>query len=114
MIDGGYKDLIRFLNFVVHRQTISCDPQCDFTGIASGSRGYLHARFSFSADWGGCKVVAVFHSRGKEYPVSLKGNSCLIPHEALTGNVVGVCLIGQKDNHRITTNKVTFTQVSGV
>jgi len=103
---------VRVLDFIVSGQKIDRDPACDFSGIATGSRGYLHARFRFSADWKGCKVVAVFVCRGKEYFVPLKTNICAIPDEALIGNEVSVYLVGQKD-YRITTNRVSFTQDKG-
>lgn len=61
---------MKILDFIVSGQKIECDPMCDFSNIASGSRGYLYARFRFSAEWLDCKRVAVFSCRGKEYPVS--------------------------------------------
>lgn len=104
---------MRVLDFIVSRQRIECDPACDFTGIASGSRGYLYARFRFSDDWKGCKKVVVFSCRGKESPTPLTDNPCLIPVEALVGNTIGVRVVGQRGDYRITTNKVSFQQTTG-
>lgn len=104
---------MRVLDFIVSRQSIECDPSCDFTGIASGSRGYLHARFRFSVGWTGCKRVAVFSCRGKETIVPLVNNFCEIPAEALVGNTVQVSVVGQRAGYRITTNTTSFQQVSG-
>ena len=105
---------MRVLDFNISRQKIECDPECDFSNIASGSRGYLYARFRFSNDWKGCKVVAVFSCRGEEYLVPLTTNMCLIPSEALIGSTVNVRVVGQHKDYRITTNKVGFRQNTGV
>lgn len=76
---------MRILDFIASGQALKQDPACDFTGIVAGSRGYLRARFCFSKEWSGCKKVAVFSSKGQDYPVPLKDNICEIPAEALTG-----------------------------
>lgn len=101
---------MRVLKFIVNGQRVECDPECDFYGIAPGSKGYLYAQFKFSEEWRGCKIVAIFHCRGKEYPVPLVKPLCRIPDEALIGNRVGVSLVGQHKDYRIPTNKVIFTQ----
>lgn len=104
---------MRVLDFIVSQQKIECNPRCDFTGIASGSKGYLYARFRFSNDWLGCKKVVIFSCRGKNYPIPLTSTICEIPAEALIGSTVGVSLVGQRGTTRITTNKVIFQQSSG-
>lgn len=101
---------MRILDFIVSKQKIECDPVCDFTGIAAGSRGYLYARFRFSADWVGCKRVAVFTSRGKKHCVALINGMCEIPAEALIGSSVGVAVVGERDGYRIPTDRVSFQQ----
>lgn len=104
---------MRILDFIVSSQKIERDPLCDFSGIAPGSRGYIHARFRFSADWRGCKKVVVFSCRGKDYPTPLLGGICEIPAEALVGSTVNVSVVGQRGNTRITTNTASFQQSSG-
>lgn len=104
---------MRFLSFIVSKQSITRDPSCDFNDIASGTRGYLWARFRFSQDWKGCGKVAIFSSRGKDYPTLLENNMCVIPWEALMGNTIRVSVVGQRDGLRITTNKVEFKQTTG-
>ena len=102
---------MRILDFIVSGQRIERDPLCNFDGIAHGSRGYLHARFRFSAEWSGCKRVAIFTCRGKEYPVPLVKNVCVIPDEALMGSTVKVSVIGQRsDGYRIPTDSTEFQQ----
>jgi hypothetical protein len=100
---------LRVLDFIVSGQTLKRAPACDFSGIVAGSRGYLFARFHFSADWAGCKKVAVFTCKGKEYPVGLKDNRCEVPAEVLTGGPVQVYAVGQRGPLRITTDAVAFT-----
>jgi hypothetical protein len=105
---------MRILDFIVSRQKLERSPSCDFTGIASRSSGYLYARFRFSADWKGCKRVAVFSCRGVDTPVAIVNGMCLIPDEALVGSTVTVAVVGKKDGYRITTNKTMFEQCTGV
>lgn len=101
---------MRILDFIISKQNIECDPRCDFTGIASGTQGYLLARFRFSVDWKGCKKVAVFSCRGNDFPTAIMNGMCLIPVGALVGSTVSVRVIGQKDNYRITTRATSFSQ----
>ena len=101
---------MRVFEFIASDQTLSRSPACDFTGIVAGSRGYLRARFQFSKEWAGCKKVAVFKSKGKDYPVGLEFNMCDIPAAALTGSSVQVYLIGRRPGFEITTNEAAFPQ----
>ena len=105
---------MRILDFVVSKQKLRTDPRCDFSGIASGTRGYLYARFRFSADWKGCKRVAVFSCNGREEPVAIVNGMCEIPAAALVGKTVKVWVVGQKNDYRITTNDTSFEQATGV
>ena len=105
---------MRRLDFIVSKQKLECDPRCDFSGIASGTRGYLYARFKFSADWKGCKRVAVFSCRGIDTPVAIRNGMCEIPAEALVGSTVSVQIVGETRDYRIVTNKTSFQQTMGV
>lgn len=100
---------MRVLEFIASGQTLKRAPACDFSGIVAGSRGYLFAQFHFSADWAGCKKVAVFTCKGKEYPVGLKDNRCEVPAEVLTGGPVQVYVLGVRGTCRIPTDPVAFT-----
>jgi hypothetical protein len=104
---------MRQLSFTVNGQRLSCDPACDFTGIVSNSRGYLRARFRFSADWKGCKKVAIFTGPNGEEMVPLAGDCCQIPDNVLTGNIVQVAVVGQSGAVRISTNTIEFKQKTG-
>ena len=100
---------MRFLEFIASGQTLKRSPACDFSGIVAGSKGYLFARFYFSKEWAGCKKVAVFTYKGKEYPVGLKDNMCEIPAEVLAGGPVQVYVLGARGACRIPTDPVAFT-----
>lgn len=101
---------MRVLEFIADGQKLAQAPACDFAGIVAGSRGYLRARFMFSREWAGCKKVAVFSSKGQEYPVPLAQNMCEIPAEALTGSAVQVYVVGRRPGYQITTNVAAFPQ----
>ena len=101
---------MRTLKFIIAAQAIIKDPDCDFTGIVAGTKGYLYAQFSFSEEWEGCRMAAVFSSLGKEYPRPIKNGGCEIPAEALTWDYFGVRVVGQRENYRITTDEVKVKQ----
>ena len=101
---------MRTLDFIASEQTLKQALACDFTGIVAGSCGYLRARFQFSKEWAGCKKVAVFTSKGQEYPVPLEFNMCEIPAEALTGSAVQVYVVGRRPGYQIITNVAAFPQ----
>lgn len=107
---------MRTLKFIVNKQIITLDPNCDLSGLIPGSEGYLQAEFSFSSEWKNCVKVAAFYSfLGKEYqPQLLKdGKRCMIPAEALKGRRFKVQVIGKDNDVKITTNKVTVCQNGG-
>lgn len=101
---------MRTLKFIITAQSIQKDPDCDFSGIVSGTKGYLYAQFSFSEEWEGCRMAAVFSSLGKEYPRPVTEGKCVIPAEALTWDNFGVRVVGQRENYRITTNEIKIRQ----
>ena len=101
---------MRILSFVVTAQNIQKDPSCDFSGIVAGTQGYLRAEFSFSAEWAGCRVAAVFSCLGKECAEPVLNGGCKIPAEALTWDSFGVRVVGQRKNYRITTNEIKVRQ----
>ena len=101
---------MRTLKFIITAQSIQKAPDCDFSGIVAGTEGYLRAEFSFSEEWQGCRMAAVFSSLGKEYPQPIKDGRCAIPAEALTWDNFGVRVVGQRENYRITTNEIKIRQ----
>lgn len=104
---------MRNLRFVVNGQEIKKSPDCDFSGLVSGTKGYLKAVFALSSDFNGCGVVAIFNSiKSGEKAVTLPigKNECMIPDEVLTGSEFSVRLIGAKKDFQITTNKCVVEQ----
>lgn len=101
---------MRILDFTIVGQTINREPNCDFSGLVAGSRGYLYARFHFSTDWHECKKVVIFSDNRRNYPVPLIHNTCEIPAEALTGTTVKVRVEGRRPGLKISTDTVAFPQ----
>lgn len=101
---------MKVLDFSVVNQTIQRVPECDFSGLVAGSRGYLRARFRFSSDWAGCRKVVIFSAKGKEYPVPLINNTCEIPAEALACTLVQVRVVGRRPGFEILSGTVSFSQ----
>jgi hypothetical protein len=108
---------MRILKFIVNGQSIEKDPNCDFSGLVPGTKGYLKAEFTFSPEWDGCaKIVGFYSNMGKEYPpkILVDGVSCRIPTEALARRVFKVQVIGGgADGYTIKTNKVAVCQNGG-
>lgn len=96
---------MRTLLFNASGQNLAKSPDCDFAGIVSGSKGYLQAAFSFSADWRGCAKAAVFwnYSDQKYYTPIIQGK-CMVPDE-VTDRSFYLSIVGQKEGYRLTTNK---------
>ena len=107
---------MRTLKFIVDGQTIKQDPDCDFSGLVPGSKGFVKASFTFSQEWNNVfKVVAFFSRLGWEYEPQLltPTNYCIIPAEALEKKNFKIQIIGKKDNYVIRTNKVLVAQKGG-
>lgn len=104
---------MRVLKFVVDKQIIKQDPDCDFSKLIPETEGYLQAEFTFSDDWDDCVKVAFFCSTmGTEYqPQILKnGKTCIIPAEALKSQNFKVGVIGKRKGFKLITNKATVRQ----
>ena len=101
---------MRVLKFNVNAQQITKAPECDFSNLVAGTSGYLRAHFTFSPEWDNCVKVAQFWRGGKDHAVLIKNNECEIDPDALTGATFKVSVVGQRDDYRITTNKVIVRQ----
>lgn len=101
---------MRVLRFIANGQILEPDPECDFTGLVSGTKGYLHAEFEFDNDWIGCRVAASFFSPDKEYPAIVEDGICEIPEGALSFRYFYVQLTGVRDGYKITTNRQIVRQ----
>lgn len=101
---------MRVLKFNVDAQHIHKDSNCDFTNIVAGTQNYLQAHFTFSPEWHDCILVASFWRGGNEHAVLIQDGVCNIPQEALTGRTFSVSVIGQRNDYRLTTNRVIVRQ----
>lgn len=106
---------MRTLKFIVDKQIIKKDPECDFDNIVPGSSGYLRVDFSFSSEWTNAIKVASFWKNGKECePRQLvDGHSCIIPDEALTSRRFKIGLLGKDGEMRLNTNLIEIIQNGG-
>lgn len=106
---------MRTLKFIVDRQIIIQDPECDFDKIVPGTVGYLKAEFSFSSDWDDTIKVVEFCRNGFECPPRIlkNGKSCIIPEEALTNRRFTIRVIGKNKRIKLTTNKIEVVQNGG-
>lgn len=104
----------RTLEFVVDKQRLMKNRNCDFSRIVAGTVGYLRAKFYFSEEWEGCVKIATFESDAVEEPKSVVldiEDSCDIPAEVLTAERFYVSVLGGKTDYRINTNKSKVRQV---
>lgn len=106
---------MRTLRFIVEGQIIKKDPDCDFTNIVPGTRGYLQAEFSFSPEWDKTVKVASFFDDYREFPPQLleDGRVCMIPAEALVKKSFKIRVIGRDGDLKILTNFVEVCQDGG-
>lgn len=102
---------MRILRFVADGQRLKKQADCDFSGLVAGSKGYLMAKFTFSDDWSGCKKAASFWVGDREYADLLDGDdSCVIPADALVGDMFEVSVIGVKPNYKIKSTRTKVRQ----
>lgn len=108
---------MRTLEFTVRKQRLLRKPTCDFSGLVAGSQGYLYAKFDFSPEWDGCQLGARFIVRDtsgeREYGALLdKNHVCIIPSEALVGDMFYVSVKGVKDGgkYQIESSEIAVKQ----
>lgn len=108
---------MRTLKFIVDEQIIRQDPNCDFSNLVPGSKGYLQAYFSFSPEWNDFVKVASFYStmdREFEPQILKDGCTCTIPAEALEREKFKIGVVGKNNRGmRMTTNTVEVYQNGG-
>ena len=101
---------MKILQFLVEQQNIRKDPSCDFSGLVSGTKGYLKARFVLSKEWNDCAVAAVFLNSESEEAVPVLNGQCDIPEKITKKKMWWVRVVGMRDGYRITSNKVEVQQ----
>lgn len=102
---------MRELRFQACGQRLKKQTDCDFSGLVAGSEGYLRAKFEFSSEWDGCKKAASFWIGEQEHGARLDSdNSCIIPPEALTGELFQVSVVGVKPGYKIVSTRTKVRQ----
>ena len=103
---------MRTLKFVVNAQRINPDPNCNFSGIAPGTAGYLKAHFLFSSDWLGMVKVAEFrkYTCDDPVPVPIINGECMVPTEVTGGKAWHVKVIGKRGDVIIPTGNCKVEQ----
>ena len=101
---------MRTLRFLVNQQKMIKDPDCNFSEIVSGTRGYLRADFLFSDEWKGCAVAAVFSCVDGAEAVPVVNGACEVPGLVSDKKLWWVSAVGAKGDYRITSNKVEVRQ----
>lgn len=102
---------MRVLQFLVEQQNIRKDPGCDFSGLVSGTQGYLQAYFQYSEEWNGCAVAAVFSCADGEEAVPVVNGVCEVPATIARKKMWWVRVVGMKnDGYKITSNRAEVQQ----
>lgn len=105
---------MRKLEFKIEGQVLKKDPDCDFSMIVRGSRGYLQCSFSFDENWNGCtKVVHFYTDDGKSTFIKLVGDTCMVPDDVLDNAVISLNAIGVDStrDYKITSTMEDIKQI---
>lgn len=111
---GSYEER-RTLEFVVKRQSIKKSSSCDFSGLVSGTEGYLRAKFLFSNEWDEFNKIAIFKMLQEIRMVKIdRYGECEIPYDILKTSSFSVGVIGEKKEKgkrvRMVTDNTTVKQ----
>lgn len=95
------------LTFSIINQKLT---RTDNLTIASDSKKYLRAMFTFTSDWQETEKTAQFSRGGEPYDVILDSkNSCLVPQEVLDSGVFSLTVYGiGADEKRITSTEISI------
>lgn len=103
----------RVLSFIVEGQSIKKDPNCDFTGLVSGTKGYYQARFGFDREWRDYKKIAIFRTREITKYVPIINGTCQIPDEVTDHIMYYVSVVGKLKDLSIPTTEIAIRQNRG-
>lgn len=105
---------MRELSFIVDKQMIEQNPDCDFSGIVQGTSNYLSAAFSFSKEWTGFVKVAEFRSgmnvNNPIISVAIIDGKCSVLSDVTIGRTWSVRVVGKKNDTILTTKSIRITQ----
>ena len=91
--------------FQVEGQRLKC---LDKKIIASGSKNYLNAVFTFSPDWDDMCKTAIFIRNGTKKHKLLVEDQCVIPWEVIQQGGFVLSLVGMRDGSIVTTGEEPF------
>lgn len=103
----------RVLSFIVEGQSIKKDPNCDFSGLVTGTKGFYQAKFTFGKEWKDYKKIAVFRNRQVTKYVPIMNGVCEIPDEVVDSMLYYVSIIGKSGSTSIPTIEVSVRQNKG-
>lgn len=103
----------RVLSFNIEGQKIVKDPNCDFSGLVSGTKGYYRAKFSFDHSWRDYKKIAVFRTTKEKKYIPIVQGECQVPDEITSSLLYYVSIIGVEGDKTIPTTEVAVRQYRG-
>lgn len=103
----------RTLEFIVDGQRLRKDPSSNFSGIVSGSKGYLECHFSFSGEWKSLRKAVQFKTGDSVVYKPVVDDKCQVPNEVTGDTRIHVSLIGKGASVYLTTNEAVILQKKG-
>lgn len=103
----------RVLSFIIEGQSIKKDPNCDFTGLVSGTKGFYQAKFTFDKEWKEYKRIAIFKARNITKFIPIIDGTCPIPDEVTEHLNYRISVLGQNGSQSIPTTEVSIRQNKG-
>lgn len=104
---------MRTLKFKIDGQRIKKDPECDFSGLITGSKGYLECEFEFTRDWAGLAKAAIFETGDYVKYQPLVNNRCNVPDEVTDSTKIHVHVFGKDNTMVLSTNTAVILQHRG-
>ena len=74
----------------------------DTNRIVEKSKNYLHANFTFSADWDNTTKAVIIENGGMRFKVYLENNECDIPNRAVSHDGFTLTVVGEDSEKFIT------------
>ncbi len=96
---------MRELRFFVEDQRLQKDPDCNFTGLISGTKGYYTCMFSFTKEWREMAKAASFRNGAIIKYVPIRNGRCQIPDELMHSSRIKISVIGKDGDIVIMTNE---------
>ena len=105
--------MVRTLEFVIDGQRLKKDPNCNFSGIVAGSKGYLTCHFTFSSEWKGLNKAVIFKDGDKKIYEPIKYDACKVPDEITDSSRIHIQIAGKDDAMFLQTNDAVIIQKKG-